>query len=200
MQSGREKTENENYEKVVFLDRDGVINHDSDDYIKSWSEFEFIQGSIEAIRILTIKGYKVIVITNQSVINRNMVSRGNLQHIHDMMKKNIENKGGKIIDIFFCPHVPEDNCKCRKPKPGLINQAAIKYNINLNKAVMVGDNAKDIECAKNAGCKGILVGTGNEKQALKTLKEKNVRPDHIVKDLYEAVQWILLQNSNTDFI
>lgn len=206
MQSNIEKTEaNKNQtgfynEKVVFLDRDGVINHDSDDYIKSWSEFKFIQGSIEAIRILTIKGYKIIVITNQSVINRNMVSHNDLKYIHDMMKKKVENKSGKIIDIFFCPHIPDDNCNCRKPKAGLIDKAVSKYNINLNKAVMVGDNAKDIECAKNAGCKGILVRTGNEKKALKTLKEKNIHPDHIAKDLYEAVQWIMLQNSNTDSI
>ncbi len=187
-------------DRVVFLDRDGVINHDSDNYIKSWSEFTFIPRSIEAIHQLVRHGYSVIVITNQSVINRNMVSYKNLNYIHDMMKKTVENEGGRIIDIFFCPHIPENNCTCRKPKPGLIHQAQSKYNIHLNTAVMIGDNAKDIECAKNAGCKGILVKTGNAKQALTTLKDKHVHPDHIAKNLYEAVQWILSHKGNNGFI
>jgi len=179
-------------DKVVFLDRDGVINLDSSDYIKSWSEFRFIPRSIEAIKELTLKGFNVIVITNQSVINRNMVSAKGLEYILTMMKNEVRSGGGLINDIFFCPHIPEDNCDCRKPRPGLIFQAQKAYSIDLKDAVMVGDSAKDIECARNAGCgKTILVKTGNGAKAEKTLGEKKIYPDHIAQDLYEAVQWIV---------
>ncbi|MBU4009976.1 MAG: D-glycero-beta-D-manno-heptose 1,7-bisphosphate 7-phosphatase, partial [Proteobacteria bacterium] len=136
----------------VFLDRDGVINKDSPDYIKKWSEFEFIPGSIEAIKLLSENDYTVIIITNQSMINRKISSSDNLEFIHEMMKKDVKNKGGEIKDIFFCPHTPEDDCECRKPKPGLIGQAQKRYDINIAKSVMIGDSAKDIECARKAGC------------------------------------------------
>ena len=180
------------FDKVVFLDRDGVINFDRSDYIKSWSEFNFIPRSIEAIKLLTVKGFKIIVITNQSVINRNMVSQQGLDYIHTMMKKEVRAGGGLINDIFFCPHIPEDNCDCRKPKPGLIFQAQKDYSIELRDAVMVGDNAKDIECARNAGCgQAVLVKTGNGSEAEKALAKKEIYPDYIAQDLYEAVQWIV---------
>jgi len=179
-------------DRVVFLDRDGVINHDSSNYIKNWSEFKFIPRSIEAIKELTLKGFNVIVITNQSVINRNMVSGKGLEYILTMMKNEVRSGGGLISDIFFCPHIPEDNCDCRKPKPGLLFQAQKAYSINLKDAVMIGDSVKDIECARNAGCgKAVLVKTGNGAKAEKTLEEKKIYPDHIAQDLYEAVQWVV---------
>jgi len=179
-------------DKVVFLDRDGVINFDSPDYIKNWSEFKFIPGSIEAIKRLTLNGFTSIVISNQSVINRKMVSDDDLEYIHTMMRNNIESKGGIIKDIFFCPHKPEDKCDCRKPRPGLIYRAQKTYSIDLASSVMVGDNAKDIECAKNAGCgMAVLVKTGNGEVAEKILAEKEIFPDHIARDLYEAVEWII---------
>lgn len=182
----------EKLENVVFLDRDGVINLDRSDYIKSWSEFKFIPRSIEAIKELALKEFNVIVITNQSVINRNMVSGKGLEHIHASMKNEVKSGGGLIKDIFFCPHIPEDSCDCRKPKPGLIYQAQKAYSIDLQDAVMVGDSAKDIECARNAGCgTAVLVKTGNGAEAEKTLAEKKIYPDHIAQDLYEAVQWII---------
>ncbi|MCK4467376.1 MAG: HAD family hydrolase, partial [Desulfobacterales bacterium] len=147
LQSSRQKQQ-----RVVFLDRDGVINRDSPDYIKSWEEFEFFPKSIEAIKLLNLNGFTTIIITNQSVINRNMVSKEGLEHIHALMKKEIKSGGGDIKDIFYCPHVPEDGCDCRKPEPGLILQAQKKYQIDLPASTMVGDNAKDIECARRAGC------------------------------------------------
>ena len=116
--------------KVVFLDRDGVINRDSPDYIKSWAEFEFLPKSIEAIKDLTIHGFAIIIITNQSVINRKMVSTEELVYIHNRMRQTLLSSGGLIKDIFYCPHTPEDECSCRKPKPGLIDQAQKKYNID----------------------------------------------------------------------
>ena len=178
--------------KVVFLDRDGVINRDSPDYIKSVSEFEFLPGSVSAIQHLTVNGFTTIVITNQSAVNRKMISRRDLEAIHTLMIAGVESKGGKITDIFFCPHTPDDDCDCRKPEPGLIFQAQMRYGIDLSKAVMVGDSAKDIECARNAGCgHAVLVRTGNGIRAEKTLAEKKIFPDHVAEDLYEATAWIL---------
>jgi D-glycero-D-manno-heptose 1,7-bisphosphate phosphatase len=181
--------------KVVFLDRDGVINRDSPDYIKSWSEFEFLPGSLEAITLLTLNEFATIIITNQSVINRKMVSRKELDYMHTMMKKAVTSNGGQIKDIFYCPHVPEDGCSCRKPNPGLIFKAKQKYRIDITTSVMVGDSAKDIECARNAGCgHAVLVKTGNGSEAEKILKEKAIYPDLIARDLLEAVGWIITHN------
>ena len=182
-------------QKVVFLDRDGVINRDSPNYIKSWSEFEFLPGSLEAIKKLTMNGFVVMVITNQSVIHRKMISLKALEHIHEMMKKTVLSRGGDIRDIFFCPHIPEDQCDCRKPNTGLILKAQEKHRIDLKSSIMVGDSAKDIECARNAGCGTvILVKTGNGALAEKQLKEKMIRPDAIVQDLLEAAHWIISRN------
>jgi len=176
-----------------------VINRDSADYIKHWSEFEFLPKSLEALKQLKQNGFTTIVITNQSVIHRKMVSREGLDHIHTRMKASVQSSGGEITDIFFCPHTPEDRCDCRKPKPGLIYQAKKRYRIDLANAVMVGDTAKDIECARNAGCRyALLVKTGNGIQAEKILKEKAIHPDHVAQDLFNAVHWIITRYDSPD--
>ncbi len=186
LQSSRQKQQ-----RVVFLDRDGVINRDSPDYIKSWEEFEFLPGSIEAIKLLNLNGFTTIIITNQSVINRNMVSKEGLEYIHALMKKAVKSRGGEIKDIFFCPHTPEEGCDCRKPEPGLIYQAQKKYQIDLPTSIMVGDNAKDIECARRAGCGlSILIKSDNIANAEKILSEKKISPDYTASDLYDAAIWI----------
>ena len=178
--------------KVVFLDRDGVINRDSSNYIKKWEEFEFLSGSLDGIRDLTRAGFTVIVITNQSVINRKMVTTKDLEQIFSKMKEVIASQKGVIKDIFYCPHTPEERCLCRKPKPGLILEAAEKYHIDLTDAVMVGDSGKDIECARNAGCGlAILVRTGNIDAAQKELSEKAISPDYVARDLNEAAEYII---------
>lgn len=178
--------------KIVFLDRDGVINRDSPNYIKHRSEFEFLPGSLDALKLLKEKGFSVIVITNQSAINRKIIPLSELEAIHALMKETVQSRGGEIRDIFFCPHSPEEACDCRKPKPGLIYQARDKYDIDLSDACMIGDSAKDVECAGNAGCGlAVLVRTGNGNAAEKILAEKKIRPDYIAENLYEAVVWML---------
>jgi len=178
--------------KVVFLDRDGVINRDSPDYIKRWEEFEFLPRSIEALRLLSAGGFTVMIISNQSAINRGMTSRREVEKIHARMREAVRNGGGEIRAIFYCPHRPEDNCDCRKPKPGLIHQAEQRHQIDLSASVMVGDSARDIQCAKNAGCGfSVLVQTGNGRDAEKILAKENLFPDHISEDLYHAAKWIL---------
>lgn len=181
-----------NTDKIVFLDRDGVINRDSPDYIKSPEEFHFIPGSRSAIRDLTAAGFAVIVITNQSVIGRKMADKATLEAIFAKMTDGVTARGGRILDIFFCPHTPSDGCDCRKPKPGLLEQASSKYGIDLSLAFMVGDSAKDIECARGAGVgASVLVMTGNGPKALATLAEKGAHPDFVAADLVEATGWIL---------
>ena len=182
--------------KVVFLDRDGTINYDSPDYIKSRAEFIIIPGSIEAIRLLTLNGFASIVITNQSAIPRKFISPAELDQIHAMMKEAILSGGGKITDIFFCPHLPTDKCECRKPSAGLIFQAQRKYNIDLSKTVMIGDSAKDIECALNAGCgKALLVKTGKDNEAEHIMKTKQISADYTADNLYDAAKWILANST-----
>jgi D-glycero-D-manno-heptose 1,7-bisphosphate phosphatase len=177
---------------VVFLDRDGVINRDSPDYIKGWSEFHFLPGSLEALARLTRHGFQLILITNQSVINRKMVATDTLLDMHARMLTAVRRHGGEIKDIFYCPHTPEERCDCRKPLPGLIRRAQQIHNINLASAGMIGDSAKDIECARNAGCGYcVLVQTGNGLSAAEALRHKGIRPDHTASTLFTAVDWIL---------
>ena len=176
---------------TVFLDRDGVINHDSDAYIKHPDEFHFIPQSPDAIALLTGSGFQVILITNQSAVGRGMISRQTLDDILKKMTRGVEQAGGRIKDIFFCPHTPDEGCECRKPKPGMILDAVRSHGIDLEHSVMVGDSAKDIECGKNAGCaKTILVKTGKAEKALAALTAKGIAPDFLARDLYEAARWI----------
>ncbi len=177
---------------TVFLDRDGVINVDSKEYIKNESEFHFIPKSPQAIALLNKHGFDVILITNQSVINRNMASKETLNAIFNKMKKGVKDAGGHVKDIFFCPHTPDEGCDCRKPRPGLISKAQKKYGIDLAFSCMVGDSAKDIECGINAKCaKTLLVKTGNGVKSMEVLLDKGITPDFVGADLYETAQWIV---------
>lgn len=186
------KTEPGPPEKHIFLDRDGVINRDSDAYVKSWAEFEFLPGSLAALKKLTLAGYRIIVITNQSIIGRKWVSLETLEDIFTRMRAEIEKSGGRIHDIFFCPHKPDAGCGCRKPETGLIEKAARAYGIDISATTMVGDSAKDILCARKAGCKqAVLVKTGNYPAARESLQKKNIAPDAVAADLLEAVDWVL---------
>ena len=178
--------------KVVFLDRDGTINRDSPGYIKSREEFEFLPGSLEAIKALTVNGYTIIVITNQSALPRQLISRDELEYIHSMMLQSVRSIGGEIKDIFFCPHMPDDDCDCRKPAPGLILEAQHKHSIDLADAVMVGDSYRDIGCGINAGCrKTVWVKTGIHANTAERLAEKGIVPDYVAEDLHQAAQWII---------
>jgi D-glycero-D-manno-heptose 1,7-bisphosphate phosphatase len=179
-------------EKYIFLDRDGVINRDSDAYVKSWAEFEFLPGSLAALKKLTLAGFRIIVITNQSIIGRKWVSLETLEDIFARMRAEIEKSEGRIHDIFFCPHKPDDGCGCRKPETGLIEKAARAYGIDISATTLVGDSAKDILCARKAGCRfAILVKTGNYARARDILQQENVTPDFVAADLLAAVDWIL---------
>jgi histidinol-phosphate phosphatase family protein len=143
--------------QVVFLDRDGVINVNRDDYVKSWSEFEFLPGAKDAIKMLNETNYWVIIVTNQSPIGRGIFDHNTLEEIHTKMLQELSDAGAHIDAIYYCPHSPDDECGCRKPKPGLLIRAAEELNIDLNNSWLIGDSDGDIEAGKAAGCKTFKV-------------------------------------------
>ncbi len=156
--------------KLVILDRDGVINHDSDDYIKSPEEWVPIPGSLEAIARLHREGYKVIVATNQSGVGRGLFDMETLGRIHARMLDAVRARGGEIDAIFFCPHTPEDNCGCRKPQPGLFQEIAERLKVNLTGMYAVGDTERDMAAARLVSARPVLVRTGKGRRTLKKSK------------------------------
>ena len=183
--------------RVVFLDRDGVINRDSPDYIKSWDEFEFLPGSLEAIARLNRHGATCIVITNQSAVNRGLISRPGLERMHQRMRAAVRAAGGLITDIFYCPHTPLEGCECRKPKPGLIRQACRAYPIDLPSAVMVGDSLRDIECGRNAGCgRTVLISGSPGTAAGRRPARDRQAADFEAESLGQGVEWILASQND----
>ena len=163
--------------RLVILDRDGVINQESEAFIKTPEEWIPLPGSIAAIARLHKNGYKVVVASNQSGIARHLLSLDTLAAIHGRMKREVEAAGGKIDSVFFCPHGPGDACDCRKPKPGLLKQIAERYGVRLAGIPMIGDSERDLQAARAVGGRPILVKTGN---GLKTLEE-----DHDVEEVYD---------------
>ncbi len=171
--------------KLVILDRDGVINYDSDQYIKSPDEWRPIPGSLEAIARLTQWGYRVVVATNQSGIGRGLFVMDTLNAIHDKMIRAAAQAGGRIDAVFFCPHTNADNCGCRKPKPGMFEEIAIRYNADLHGVPAIGDSLRDLQAAAAVGAQPMLVLTGKGK---KTQADPNLPPDTLVfADLAAAV-------------
>jgi len=150
--------------KLVILDRDGTINHDSDQYIKSPAEWKPIKGSLEAIARLTQAGWRVVVATNQSGIGRGLFDMATLNAIHDTMHRAVHQAGGRIDAIFFCPHAGDANCECRKPKPGMLLEIAKRMNVDLDGVPMVGDSLRDLQAAAAAGARPVLVLTGKGRQ------------------------------------
>ena len=146
--------------KLVILDRDGTINHDSDQYIKSPAEWKPIKGSLEAIARLTQAGYRVVVATNQSGIARGLFDTATLNAIHDAMQRAVQQAGGRIDAIFFCPHAGEAGCDCRKPRPGMLLEIGRRLNTPLEGVPMVGDSLRDLQAAAAAGARPVLVLTG----------------------------------------
>ena len=146
---------------IVILDRDGVINYDSAEYIKHPDEWLPIPGSLEAIARLTQAGIDVHIATNQAGVARGKFTAATLTAIHEKMLTLIRDAGGDIVSIAFCPHHPDDNCDCRKPRPGMLQQISSQTGVPLTGVPFVGDSLKDVEAARAAGCRPIVVLTGN---------------------------------------
>jgi len=147
--------------KLVILDRDGTINVDSPDYIKSPAEWQPLPGALEAIARLHQADYRVVVATNQSGIGRGLFETKDLFAIHEKLQRALGQVGGRIDAFFFCPHKADDNCRCRKPQPGMLLEVARRFNVPLEDVFMVGDSHKDLEAAVAAGARPVLVLTGN---------------------------------------
>ncbi len=175
--------------KLVILDRDGVINQDSDAYIKSPNEWRPIAGSLEAIARLNQAGYHVVVATNQSGVGRGLFEMATLNAIHDKMHRALAQVGGRIDAVFFCPHAQDAGCACRKPKPGLLEEIASRLNVNLKNVPAVGDGLRDLQAAAAVGAAPILVLTG---KGAKTRKDGGLpEGTQIFADLAEAVRFII---------
>jgi D-glycero-D-manno-heptose 1,7-bisphosphate phosphatase len=171
--------------RYVLLDRDGVINQDSDEFIKSPEQWLPIEGSLEAIALFNKHGYKVVVITNQSGLARGLLDAATLENIHAKMQRMAAEKGGEIDAIYFCPHGPDDGCSCRKPKPGLLETFAADNNVNLSGIAFIGDSLRDLQAAQAAGASPILVKTGKGR---KTLTENPNLDIPVFENLYDAAK------------
>ena len=143
--------------KTVFVDRDGVINQERSDYVKSISELEIYPNVAKNIKLLKDAGFLVIVITNQSAVNRGIVTHETINQIHNSIQDHLKKYGTFLDGFYYCPHTPNENCNCRKPKSGLLEKAILELNIDLNSSWMIGDSDSDIEAADSIGCKAIKI-------------------------------------------
>ncbi len=176
---------------AIFLDRDGVINRNRADHVKSWAEFEFLPGVLDALRRLTQLEWPVVVISNQAIIGRGLVSQQTIDDISAQMTSMVWSVGGRIDRIFYCPHRPEERCNCRKPRPGLLLNAAKEMELELTRSFFVGDAESDVLAAKAVGCRPVLVKTGRGFGQMALLRQANVMGYYLADDLDEAVNWIL---------
>ena len=180
---------------LIVLDRDGVINQDSADYIKTPAEWQALPGSIEAIARLSQAGLRIALATNQSGLARGLFDEAMLGQIHGKMLAEVEVAGGRIDYIFYCPHGPDDNCDCRKPKPGLLLQAAEHFACGFDHMIMIGDSLRDLQAAAAVGARKLLVKTGNGAKTLAVLEDAapEAQPDGVYTDLAAAADALLAE-------
>jgi len=179
--------------KLIILDRDGVINQDSDNYIKSVDEFIPLPGSLEAIARLNQAGYRVAIATNQSGVARGYYDIATLNAMHDKLRRLLMQLGGQVEMIAFCPHAPDDHCDCRKPKPGMYLEIAHCLEISLKDVPVVGDSLRDLQAAQAVGAKPILVRTGKGERTL--LKGEGLDGIPVYDDLVTAVDALLKEEA-----
>lgn len=175
--------------KLIVLDRDGVINHDSEQFIKSPEEWRAIPGSLEAIARLNQAGYRVVVATNQSGVGRGLFGMTTLTAIHEKMFKALAQVGGRIDAVFYCPHAADSNCDCRKPKPGMLEQIGSRFGVDLKDVPAIGDGLRDLQAAHAVGARPVLVMTGKGERTLSA--DKLPPGTAIFPDLAFAVTAIL---------
>jgi len=147
--------------KAIFLDRDGVLNKDRSDYVKNIHELEIFPNIGKYIKLINDEEFLVIVISNQSAIGRKLTTKNEVERIHDSLQEYLKKWSAKIDAFYYCPHHPQDNCECRKPKPGLLIRAANDFNIDLQNSWMLGDHDRDVQSGLNAGCKSIKITSEN---------------------------------------
>jgi len=186
--------------KVVFLDRDGVINeYLASGYVTGWDKFHFLPGAIEAIKLLNSNGYEPIVISNQAGVNKGLYSLQTLAQITKNMSRGIEKDGGHLKAVYYCPHCEAENCDCRKPETGLFKKAIKELNLNLDLAntYFIGDSLKDIKAGRALGLRTVLVlsGEASRTDVEEAGKKEELSPDWVAKDLLSAVKYIISKDS-----
>jgi D-glycero-D-manno-heptose 1,7-bisphosphate phosphatase len=178
-----------NKQPAVFLDRDGVVIENQSDYVKSWDEVHFIPGAFQALKKLAGSSYLVIFVTNQSAVGRGIITMEEVLAINEQAIATIIMNGGRVEGVYICPHRPDEDCNCRKPKPGLLLQAAEELRVDLSRSYLVGDALSDLQAANTAGVAGILVLTGRGQDQVSMLH--GTEGYRIVADLQAAVDYIL---------
>lgn len=175
---------------AIFVDRDGTINVERSDYVKSLDEFEYLPGAVEALARLGRLNIPVIIVTNQSAIGRGITSAARIDEIHAALAARVSEAGGRVDAVYVCPHHPEARCSCRKPKPGMLLAAATRFGLLLHRCAFIGDSVTDLGVAKAAGCKPFLVRTGLHAQEVTELAKVDSSVV-IADDLTDAVSLIL---------
>jgi len=176
--------------KVVFIDRDGVINVDLWKYVESWKEFRFEKGAMQGLKALSDEGFDIFIISNQAGVGDGIFSEAAMWEVHEKMIAALAKREIKIRGARYCTHGKKEKCDCRKPKTQLLEKAVANIAFDRKKTYFVGDKLSDLEAGKNFGIKTILVRTGYGQETEKKLTKK-LQPDHIVNDLRDAVPWIL---------
>lgn len=175
---------------AIFLDRDGVVNRNRPDHVKTWDEFEFLPGVLEALQQLAALERPVVVVSNQSAIGQGRVSAEAVEKINRRMVAVVEAYGGRMDAVLTCPHRPDEGCTCRKPRPGLLLKAAERLNLDLAASFLIGDAESDILAAQAAGCHPVLVKTGRGLEQLALLRGRGTDGFEVADDLASAVSWI----------
>jgi D-glycero-D-manno-heptose 1,7-bisphosphate phosphatase len=180
---------------AVFLDRDGVINTNRADHVLSWEQFAFLPGALRALALLRAAGLPVIVVTNQALIERGLLSTAALDDMHRRMRAAVQDAGGQLHDVLYCPHDKPARCMCRKPQPGLFLQAAQAHDIDLPASYYVGDALTDIEAGQAAGCTCVLVRTGRGRTQQLREEARLLHGYYVANDLLAATRWIAAQSA-----
>ena len=176
--------------RAIFLDRDGVISVNRKDYVKTWDEFVFLPRAFDALQKLAASDFLIIVTTNQSAVGRGVMTQATLDGIHARMLATIRARGGRIDAIYFCPHAPEENCDCRKPRTGMYRRAAEKFAIDCARSYVIGDAKEDVQAAQSIGAEPILVQTGRGEEHGNWLAVNGNSRFQVADDLMDAVMWI----------
>jgi D-glycero-D-manno-heptose 1,7-bisphosphate phosphatase len=176
---------------AVFLDRDGVLNENRSEHVKTWREFRFLPGAPEAVARLSRAGIRVFVVTNQAVINRGLVSRKSIDSLNKRMLRELRRRGATVEALAYCPHRPDEGCACRKPRAGLLLELAERHVVDLSAAAMIGDALTDIEAGQTAGCRTVLVLTGRGREELQRAQALGKQGFLIAPDLAAATELLL---------
>jgi len=178
---------------AVFLDRDGVINENRDDYVKTWDEVRLLPGALEAVARRAATPFRIVLVTNQSPIGRGILTTEQMEAINRRLIEEIEARNGRIDGVYCCPHRPDDGCDCRKPRPGLLLRAARELDLQLDRSYLIGDAVSDVEAAMAAGCQPILVLSGLGRRQRLLVQQRGYDHVPVVRDLAEAVGLVLSQ-------